>query len=82
MEQHSTSADEPLNERARRADKIVRNPGKYKICAGCESIVAGKVAICPNCHAYRFIDDENRVVAQAQELGQREARSVLAADLD
>ncbi len=73
---------EPLNERARRADKIVRNPAKYKICAGCESIVAGKVALCPNCHAYRFIVDADRVVAQAQALGQREARSVLAADLD
>lgn len=73
---------EPLDERARRADKIVRNPSKYKICMGCESIVAEKVAICPNCHAYRFIVDEDRVVTQAQELGQREARSVLAADLD
>jgi hypothetical protein len=73
---------EPLNERARRADKIVRNPAKYKICEGCESIVAEKVAICPNCHAYRFNTDEKRVIAQAQALGQREARSVLAADLD
>jgi len=73
---------EPLNERARRADKIVRNPAKYKICEGCGSIVAEKVAICPNCHAYRFNADESEVIAQAQELGQREARSVLAADLD
>lgn len=71
-----------LDERAKRADKIVRSPQNYKICEGCESIVAVKVALCPNCHAYRFDLDESKVVAQAQELGQRNARSVLAADLD
>jgi len=74
--------DSSLNERARRADKIVRNPKKYKICFGCESIVAEKVTLCPNCHAYRFVVDEDRVIAQAQALGKREARSVLATDLD
>ena len=34
--------NEALNERAQRAHKIIRNPRKYKICAGCESIVAQK----------------------------------------
>jgi len=82
MQQETPSAGDSLNERARRADRIVRNPAKYKICAGCESIIAEKVAICPNCHAYRFVVDADRVVAQAQELGQREARSVLATDMD
>ena len=71
-----------LNERARRADKIVRNPEKYKICGGCESIIAAKVTLCPNCHAYRFITDESMVVLQAQELGTREPRSVAINDLD
>ena len=82
FEMEPDPAENTLNERARRADKIVRNPKKYKICVGCESIVAEKVALCPNCHAYRFIADEERVVAQAQALGKREARSVLATDLD
>ena len=71
-----------LNERARRADKIVRNPEKYKICGGCESIIAAKVTICPNCHAYRFITDESMVIIQAQELGTREPRSVAINDLE
>ena len=71
-----------LNERAKRADKIIRNPRKYKICAGCESIVAQKINLCPNCHAYRFVESESLVVAQAQELGQREARSVLGSDFE
>ena len=74
--------NEGLIERAQKAHKIIKNPRKYKICSGCESIVAQKVTICPNCHAYRFIDDESMVVAQAQELGKREAKSVLSADLD
>lgn len=74
--------NEGLNERAQKAHEIIKNPRKYKICSGCESIVAQKVIICPNCHAYRFIVNESMVVAQAQELGKREAKSVLSADLD
>ena len=74
--------NDALDDRARRADKIIKNPKNYKNCAGCESIVAKKVTICPNCHAYRYIDSESMVIAQAQELGTREARSVLGADLE
>lgn len=74
--------NEGLNERAQKAHEIIKNPRKYKICSGCESIVAQKVNICPNCHAYRFIVNESMVVAQAQKLGKREAKSVLSADLD
>ena len=74
--------NEGLIERAQKAHKIIKNPRKYKICSGCESIVAQKVTICPNCHGYRFIVNESMVVAQAQELGKREAKSVLSADLD
>ena len=79
MPEHTDSS---LNERARRADRIVKNPQKYKICEGCESIVASKVAICPNCHSYRFEIDRESVVAQARMLGQRQAQSVLLSDLE
>ncbi|MBV63395.1 MAG: hypothetical protein CMP45_02650 [Rickettsiales bacterium] len=74
--------NDAMDDRARRADKIIKNPKNYKICAGCESIVAKKVTICPNCHAYRYINSESMVIAQAQELGNREARSVLGVDLE
>ena len=82
MNEEENIQNNPLNERAKRADKIIRNPRKYKICAGCESIVAQKINLCPNCHAYRFVESESLVVAQAQELGQREARSVLGSDFE
>ncbi len=75
-------SSELLNDRARRADKIVRNPEKYKICGGCDSIIAEKVTICPNCHAYRFISDEDMVIVQAQSLGTKEPKSVIISDLD
>lgn len=48
---------------------------------GCDSIVATKVNICPNCHAYRFEADESFVVAQAKALSTREQNSVVAEDL-
>jgi hypothetical protein len=82
MNEEEKIQNDGLNERAKRADKIIRNPRKYKICAGCESIVAQKINLCPNCHAYRFVESESLVVAQAQELGQREARSVLGSDFE
>ncbi|MEE2808031.1 MAG: hypothetical protein VYB73_01855 [Verrucomicrobiota bacterium] len=82
MNEEEEIQNEALNERSKRADKIIRNPRKYKICAGCESIVAQKVNLCPNCHAYRFVESESLVVAQAQELGQREAKSVLGSDFE
>jgi len=70
-----------LADRARRAQRIVKNPTGYKICGGCDSIVASRVVICPNCHAYRFEIEAARVVAQAQALSRREQNSVVAEDL-
>lgn len=70
-----------LLDRARRAQKIAENPSKYKICEGCESIVAAKVHICPNCHSYRFEDDHECVIRQARALGAREQQSVISEDL-
>lgn len=74
--------DESLNDRAARADKIVRDPSKYKICEGCDSIVLASVSTCPSCQAYRFIDDRDSVIIQARELGQRERRSVILGDFE
>jgi len=76
-----TEQENSLFDRARRAQKIVENPGKYKICEGCESIVATKVNICPNCHSYRFEVDADCVIRQARALGSREQQSVITEDL-
>lgn len=70
-----------LDDRAKRARRIVRNPALYKVCMGCDSIVATKVNICPNCHSYRFEEKEEEVVAQAKALSTREQNSVVAEDL-
>ena len=71
----------PLNERARRALKIIATPFRYKVCAGCESIVATHVVNCPNCHGYRFSEDATKVVEQARLLASRPQQSVTATDL-
>jgi len=73
--------DPALIERAKRARRIARNPAQYKVCCGCDSIVAAKANLCPNCHAYRFEEDDHRVVAQAKALAQREQQTVLSDDL-
>ncbi len=68
-------------DRAAKAAKIIANPGNYKICEGCDSIVARRAATCPNCEAYRFSTNADAVVEQARLLGGRERRSVTAEDL-
>lgn len=71
-----------LEERARKAREIAAQADRYKVCEGCESIVAARVVNCPNCHGYRFDDSAERVIAQAELLGAREQTSVVAEDLE
>lgn len=72
----------PTNDsRREKAARIAANPQSYQVCEGCDSIVGINVALCPNCHSYRFDASAPRVVAQARLLGSREQRSVTAEDL-
>jgi uncharacterized paraquat-inducible protein A len=70
-----------LADRAARAQKIIASPDDYKVCEGCESIVAERATTCPNCHGYRFDDSPERVVEQATHLATRPQQSVTASDL-
>lgn len=75
------SEQNQLAERARKAGMIIANPTGFKVCEGCESIVAVRVVTCPNCHGYRFDDSPAAVVAQARLLGSRAQTSVVEEDL-
>lgn len=75
------SDDQHLADRAARAQKIIATPDDYKVCEGCESIVAERATTCPNCHGYRFDDAPERVVEQATHLATRPQQSVTASDL-
>ena len=74
-------AQAPISEREAKARQIASSPDEFQVCEGCESIVAARVAICPNCHSYRFDSLAPRVIEQALLLGSREQQSVTAADL-
>ncbi|TAG10578.1 MAG: hypothetical protein EAZ42_03530 [Verrucomicrobia bacterium] len=69
------------NSRAAAAAKIVSNPSGYKVCEGCESIIATSALLCPNCHSFRFDATAERVIKQATLLGSRAQTSVTAEDL-
>ena len=71
-----------IEDRSRKAQEIINAPERYKMCEGCESIVAERVSTCPNCHGYRFDASAERVIDQARALGGREQTSVLAEDLE
>lgn len=75
-------SDAHLEDRAARAEKIIAAPESFKICEGCESIVAARVVTCPNCHGYRFDDAAERVIEQARVLASRPQQSVTSADLE
>jgi hypothetical protein len=70
-----------LADRARKAEKIIARPTDFKVCEGCDSIVAARVATCPNCHGYRFDESPQAVTAQARLLGSRAQTSVVEEDL-
>jgi len=76
-----SEADAHLDDRARKAAKIIAQPSDYKVCEGCESIVRLHVVTCPNCHGYRFEDDPDAVVLQAKLLASRAQQSVVEEDL-
>lgn len=69
------------SDRMSKAQEIASNPSDFKVCEGCDSIVATSVTICPNCHAYRFDPSATRVVDQAIYLGGRKKTSVTTEDL-
>ena len=71
----------PDPERARQAAEIVARPGRYKICEGCDSIVARRVPTCPNCYGYRFNTNRQAIIDHARLLAGREKTSVTAEDL-
>ena len=71
-----------LQDRAARARKIVETPQNYKVCEGCDSVVAARVVTCPNCHGYRFDESAERVVEQANLLASRPQQSVTSSDLE
>jgi hypothetical protein len=77
----STMPESASPSRAAVAAKIAANPSGYKVCEGCDSIVGSAVALCPNCHSYRFDTTSERVISQAKILGSREQTSVTADDL-
>lgn len=77
-----TMSDTHLAERAARAEKIIANAGLFKICEGCDSIVASRVTDCPNCHGYRFNEDPAEVISHARLLASRPQTSVTSSDLE
>ena len=76
-----TPEESHLKERANKAAKIIAQPAEFKVCEGCDSIVAIRVATCPNCHGYRFNEEPESVVKQALLLASRAQTSVIADDL-
>lgn len=65
-----------MEERRMQAEAIMASPEDYKVCDGCGSILRRSAAICPLCKCYRFDTSEGSVVAQAKELGSREAKTL------
>lgn len=77
----SSPEDPHLSERSAKAAKIIAKPGLFKVCESCDSIVALRVALCPNCNGYRFNADPAVVVEQARQLAARAQTTVTHEDL-
>jgi hypothetical protein len=66
-----------MEAREKLAEFIAQHPLDYKVCCGCDAVVREKVAICPQCFAYRFEDDPRTVVAHAFMIAKTPPKSVL-----
>ncbi len=75
------SQDPHLAERSEKAAKIIAHPGNFKVCEGCDSIVTMRVALCPNCNGYRFIEEATVVIEHAKALATRAQTTVTHDDL-
>jgi hypothetical protein len=55
--------------RQKRAEQIVGEVERFKVCDQCRSISYKHVQTCSICGAYRFIDEPEQVRAIAREMG-------------
>lgn len=58
------------------ATTVANDPGSYKLCAVCGAIVDKNAESCPDCAAYRFDEDVERVVNAALDLGARGSSAI------
>jgi predicted ATP-dependent serine protease len=65
-------------ERSEKAARIIAQPKQFKICESCESLVARRVALCPNCNGYRFDEAPESVAEQAKLLASKVQSTVPA----
>ena len=63
------------------ATTIANDPGSYKLCAVCGSIVDKAAASCPDCYAYRFDTDTSHVADAALDLAVKPQMAVSHFDL-
>lgn len=50
------------------ADIVRDNPGQFKLCEGCASVIAATMPVCRACHGYRFEPGRDRVLARLAEI--------------
>ncbi len=68
-------------DRREMANTIVNDPSSYKICLVCGAIVDRSASSCPDCYAYRFDADPERVANKALDLAARPQTAVSHLDL-
>lgn len=64
------------------ATHVINKPSDFKVCEGCGRVVRQEFSICPTCHAYRFLTNEESVVERAIQLASQEQRSKTLGNFD
>lgn len=65
-----TAPTDPTS-KSQRLKRIQANPERWKVCEGCDAVMSQVATNCPRCHAYRFDDNNARVVAAAKRAAKR-----------
>lgn len=64
------------------ANAVLKDLSAYKVCAVCGAIVDRSSETCPDCLAYRFIEDENAVSDKALDLAVKPQTALSHLDLE
>lgn len=75
------SEAEDIISRKRQARMIAERPGDFKVCVGCDGVIAMRCNICPHCHSYRYEKDAEFVADHAMKIASHPQESVTKEDL-
>jgi hypothetical protein len=73
--------EKEFSSRKEAAEYVAANYKRFKVCEGCDSVLAKTLAMCPICYTYRFDASKEAVINTSTRLGNNDRSTLLDSDL-